>query len=120
MTENTFFDNWAGRSVDFATAGTPSKWILTELLSEKNSQVHGDDFFKNGCIGGAYGTFLCHNVTDSTQRGVMKVLMQYVPLGLKKFQITYRPLEFLGRDPNMRRLSTGLAKPLPLMSWTGI
>ncbi|QMW32460.1 hypothetical protein G4B84_007891 [Aspergillus flavus NRRL3357] len=76
MTENTFFDNWAGRSVDFATAGTPSKWILTELLSEKNSQVHGDDFFKNGCIGGAYGTFLCHNVTDSTQRGVMKVLMQ--------------------------------------------
>ncbi|KAE8330052.1 hypothetical protein BDV39DRAFT_202633 [Aspergillus sergii] len=76
MTENTFFNHWAGRSVDFATEGTPSKWILTELLSEKNSQVRGDDFFNNGSIGGAYGTFLCHNVTDITQRGVMKILMQ--------------------------------------------
>ncbi|PIG89939.1 hypothetical protein AARAC_011915 [Aspergillus arachidicola] len=84
MTENTFFHNWAGRSVDFATEGTPSKWILTELLSEKNSQVHGDDFFKNGRIGSAYGTFLCHNVTDSTQRGVMKILMQYIPPGPKE------------------------------------
>ncbi|KAE8317241.1 hypothetical protein BDV41DRAFT_561485 [Aspergillus transmontanensis] len=76
MTENTFFNHWAGRSVDFATGGTPSKWILTEILSEKNSQVRGDDFFNNGSIGGAYGTFLCYNVTDITQRGVMKILMQ--------------------------------------------
>ncbi|KAE8347711.1 hypothetical protein BDV24DRAFT_157186 [Aspergillus arachidicola] len=75
MTENTFFDNWEGRQIDFPSFG-PSTWTLTKLISEKNSQESSEDFWNNGCIGSAHGTFLCHDVADITQRGVMKILMQ--------------------------------------------
>ncbi|OGM43522.1 hypothetical protein ABOM_008071 [Aspergillus bombycis] len=79
MTERTFFDEWPGREVDFAREGA-STWTLTKVISEKNSQASGDDFYKHRVIGGAYGTFLCHDLLDGTRRGVMKIFMQYIPL----------------------------------------
>ncbi|KAE8317267.1 hypothetical protein BDV41DRAFT_572961 [Aspergillus transmontanensis] len=63
MTKNTFFDDWANRKVDFGH-GAGSIWTLNKLYSEKNSQVDNKRLHEYQWIGGAYGTFLCHNVMD--------------------------------------------------------
>ncbi|EIT80663.1 hypothetical protein AO1008_07152 [Aspergillus oryzae 100-8] len=75
MTENTFFNDWTNRKIDFGR-GPSSMWTLDRLYGEKNSQVDDERYYEYQCIGSAYGTFLCQNVMDSTSRGVMKIFMQ--------------------------------------------
>ncbi|KAE8164785.1 hypothetical protein BDV40DRAFT_298104 [Aspergillus tamarii] len=75
MTENTFFDQWAGRKIDFPSFG-PSTWTLTALISEKNTQEGSDNYWRDGCVGSAFGTFLCQDTANNNQQGVMKIIMQ--------------------------------------------
>ncbi|OOO06120.1 2OG-Fe(II) oxygenase [Aspergillus oryzae] len=69
MTENTFFNDWTNRKIDFGR-GPSSMWTLDRLYGEKNSQVDDERYYEYQCIGSAYGTFLCQNVMDSTSRGL--------------------------------------------------
>ncbi|PIG84730.1 hypothetical protein AARAC_010544 [Aspergillus arachidicola] len=100
MTENTFFDDWTNRKVDFHR-GPGSMWTLEKLYSEKNSQVDDERFYEYRCIGGAYGTFLCHNVMDIPYDG-----SQRAPAEHRKAQAQSIPVDDFNIDSQLNALST--------------
>ncbi|KAB8221533.1 hypothetical protein BDV33DRAFT_190303 [Aspergillus novoparasiticus] len=98
--------------VDFGR-GPGSIWTLDKLYGEKNSQVDDERFYEYQCIGGAYGTFLCHNVMDSTYRGVMKIFIQVpydgtqrAPAEHRKAQAQSIPVDDFDIDSQLNALST--------------
>lgn len=123
MTENTFFDQWAGRKIDFPSFG-PSTWTLTALISEKNTQEGSDNYWRDGCVGSAFGTFLCQDTANSNQQGVMKIIMQYVLLPISKetskgLQISRIPCEGPEHQPadmRARQASTSYENDLDITS----
>ncbi|KAE8325938.1 hypothetical protein BDV39DRAFT_193903 [Aspergillus sergii] len=116
MTENTFFDDRESRKVDFGR-GPGSIWTLKGLYGEKNSQVDEERYYEYQCIGSAYGTFLCHNVMDSTCRGVMKIFIQVPYDGSQRASAEHRkaqaqsiPVDDFDIDSQLNALSTLITK----------
>ncbi|PLB47796.1 hypothetical protein P170DRAFT_510545 [Aspergillus steynii IBT 23096] len=76
MAERDFFPpSFIGRVITFTQPD--SQWKLTQKLREKNCQLtHDDTLTWPDATGEVYGTFLCTNCEDESQKAVMRVIMQ--------------------------------------------
>lgn len=80
MTNQTFFDKWVGRTIEFTNTPEPTRWVLETKYAEHSSQFTAAEHFEYEGMKGkssvAYGSFRSWNMDRSEEVAVMKIVMQ--------------------------------------------
>ena len=70
-----FSPRFIGMRVTF-TEGHAGTWVLTRKVSDTSSQYTESEFNLLDGASGAYGTFTCANINNTSEIAIMKVFMQ--------------------------------------------
>ncbi len=81
MANQTFFDEWVGRIIEFTNTTEPAGWMLEAKYAEGNDQDNPGQYFEyeglQGDPSAAYGAFRCRNIYNSDDIAFMRIIMQY-------------------------------------------
>ncbi|KAE8144194.1 hypothetical protein BDV25DRAFT_134879 [Aspergillus avenaceus] len=74
-----FFVGWESKVISLHIDNIPSTWVLDEKLAELYHQHTAYEHHLRPRVAAAYGTFSCHEWSDSSSQGIIKVFMHSAP-----------------------------------------